>query len=176
MGKILRRAACALVVAARSNKLNPQRKLRLFLDSNVVTGGIVSPWGLDKATLSLCAASVCRLVLAEYVRDEVEDNLLLRASRLPSVDAERLMESYRRLISLTNPELIPYPTKELVNSNRHLIRHESDVLVLLSAMAGKPDWLLTNNTKHFTKEVAQRTSLRIATPADFFRTLAALFR
>jgi hypothetical protein len=101
---------------------------------------------------------------------------LLRASRLPSVDAERLMESYRRLISLTNPELIPYPTKELVNSNRHLIRHESDVPVLLSAMAGKPDWLLTNNTKHFTKEVAQRTSSRIATPADFFRTLAALFR
>ena len=41
------------------------RKLRLFLDSNVLTGGIVSPWGLDKAVLSLCAAKICRLVLAE---------------------------------------------------------------------------------------------------------------
>jgi hypothetical protein len=47
--------------------------------------------------------------------------------------------------------------------------------VLLSAMAGKPDWLLTHNTKHFTKAVAQRTSLRIATPAEFFRTLSTLF-
>lgn len=43
-------------------------------------------------------------------------------------------------------------------------------------MASKPDWLLTHNTKHFTKAVAQRTSLRMATPAEFFRALSALFR
>jgi predicted nucleic acid-binding protein len=61
-----------------------------------------------------------------------------------------------------------------VTSSRNLIRHEADVPVLLSAMASKPDWLLTHNTKHFTKAVAQRTSLRIATPAEFFRTLSAL--
>ena len=148
------------------------RRIRLFLDSNVLTGGIVSPWGLDKATLSLCAAKVCRLVLAEVVRDEVEENLLLHAQRLPSLDAEQLIENYRRLIILTNPEVVPYPDKDLVRSSRHLIRHA----VLLSAMASKPDWLLTHNTKHFTKGVAQRTSLRIATPADFFRALSALFR
>ena len=28
--------------------------------------------------------------------------------------------------------------------------------VLLSALASKPDWLLTHKTKHFTKVVAQR--------------------
>jgi len=67
-----------------------QRKIRLFLDSNVLTGGIVSRWGLDKATLSLCAARVCRLVLAEVVRDEVEENLLLHAQRLPVLDADQL--------------------------------------------------------------------------------------
>ena len=52
----------------------------------------------------------------------------------------------------------------------------ADVPVLLSAIASKPDWLLTHNAKHFTKAVAQRTSLRIATPAGFFRALSALFR
>jgi predicted nucleic acid-binding protein len=146
----------------------------LFLDSNVLTGGIVSPWGLDKATLSLCAAKVCRLVLAEVVRDEVEDNLLLHAERLPSLDADQLIEDYRRLIRLTNPELVPYPDEKLARSSRHLIRHAADVPVLLSAMASKPDWVLTHNTKHFTKTVAQRTALRIATPAAFFRTLSTL--
>jgi predicted nucleic acid-binding protein len=150
------------------------RRIRLFLDSNVLTGGIVSPWGLDKATLSLCAAKVCKLVLAEVVRDEVEENLLLHAERLPSLDAEQLIEDYRRLIKLTNPELVPYPDKDLVRASRRLIRHEADVPVLLSAMASKPDWLLTHNTKHFTKVVAQRTSLRVATPAEFFRALSAL--
>jgi predicted nucleic acid-binding protein len=153
-----------------------QRRIRLFLDSNVLTGGIVSPRGLDKATLSLCAAKVCKLVLAEVVRDEVEENLLLHAQRLPSLGADQLIEDYRHLIRLTNPQLIPYPDKDLVRSSRRLIRHEADVPVLLSAMASKPDWLLTHNTKHFMKAVAQRTSLRIATPAEFFRALSALFR
>jgi predicted nucleic acid-binding protein len=153
-----------------------QRKIRLFLDSNVLTGGIVSPWGLDKATLSLCAARVCRLVLAEVVRDEVEENLLLQAQRLPALDADQPIEDYRRLIKLTNPEFVPYPDEDLVRSSRHLIRHVADVPVVLSAMASKPDWLLTHNTKHFTKAVAERTALRIATPAEFFRALSSLFR
>jgi predicted nucleic acid-binding protein len=153
-----------------------QRKIRLFLDSNVLTGGIVSPWGLDKATLSLCAGRVCRLVLAEVVRDEVEENLLLHAQRLPALDTDQLIEDYRRLIKLTNPEFVPYPDEDLVRSSRHLIRHAADVPVVLSAMASKPDWLLTHNTKHFTKAVAERTALRIATPAEFFRALSTLFR
>lgn len=134
------------------------------------------PWGLDKATLSLCAAGVCKLVLAEAVRDEVEENLLIHAERLPSLDADQLIEDYRRLMKLSNPEVIPYPDGDLVRANRQMIRHAPDVPVLLSAIAGKPDWLLTHNTKHFTKTVAHKTSQRIATPAEFFRALSALFR
>jgi predicted nucleic acid-binding protein len=153
-----------------------RRRIRLFLDSNVMTGGIVSPWGLDKAILSLCAAKVCSLVLAEAVREEVEENLLLHAEHLPSGDADQLIEDYHRLIKLTHPELVPYPDKHLVRSSRHLIRHAADVPVILSAMASKPDWLVTHNTKHFTKAVAQRTSLRIATPTEFFQTLSGLLR
>src|SRR3984885_4178209 len=139
------------------------RRIRLFLDSNVLTGGIFSPWGLDKAVLSLCAAKVCRLVLAEVVRDEVEENLLLHAQRLPGLDGEHLIAAYRRLIKLTNPEIVAYPSRATVYSNRYLIRHEADVPVLLSAMASRPDWVLTHNTRHFSKAVGQRTKLRIAT-------------
>ena len=155
--------------------MTTSRKLRLFLDSNVLTGGIVSPWGLDKATLSLCAAGVCKLVLAEAVRDEVEENLLLHVDRLPSLDGDQLIADYHRLVELTRPELIPYPAAARVRSHRHLIRHAADVPILLSAMASKPDWLLTHNTKHFTPAVAQRTGLRIASPTEFFRVLASLF-
>ena len=153
-----------------------RRRIRLFLDSSVLTGGIVSPWGLDKAALSLCAARVCGLLLAEVVRDEVEESLLLHAERLRILEADKLIAYYRRLILLTHPEMIPYPDVAVVRSSRHLIRHEADVPVLLSAMASKPDWFLTHNTKHFTHAVAKRTGLRIATPADFFRTLSSLLR
>ena len=151
-----------------------QRRIRLFLDSNVLIAGIVSSWGLDKAILSLCAAKVCKFVLAEVVRDEAEQALLMQPE-LSSADSVQLMQGYRRLIKLTKPELIPYPDAGLVRANRSLIQHEADVPVLLSAIASKPDWLLTHNKKHFTKAVARRASLRIGTPADFFRTLSALF-
>ena len=156
--------------------MTSQRRIRLFLDSNVLTGGIISPWGLDKAALSLCAARLSRLVLAEVVRDEVEENLLVHAERLPSLEADELIEHYRRLIKLTDPEMVSYPAEALVRSSRHLIRHAADIPILLSAIAGKPDWLLTHNTKHFTQAVAKRTGLRIATPAEFFRTLSILLR
>jgi hypothetical protein len=48
--------------------------------------------------------------------------------------------------------------------SRRLIRREADVRVLLSAMGSKPDWLLTHNTKHFTKGLrnAQRCASRTA--------------
>ena len=156
--------------------MTASRKLRLFLDSNVLTGGIVSPWGLDKAVLSLCAAKICRLVLAEAVRDEVEENLLFHASALSAIAAEKLIEDYRRLIELTRPEVVPFPEVELVRASRGLIRHEADVPVLLSAMEAKPDWLLTHNTKHFTQAVAVRCGVRIATPVEFFETLAGLLK
>jgi predicted nucleic acid-binding protein len=153
-----------------------RRKIRLFLDSNVLMAGIISAWGLDKAALSLCAARVCKLVLAEVVRDEVERNLILHAQALPSFEAGDLVEQYHRLVQHSDPEIISYPSVALVHSSRHLIRHAADVPVLLSAMAGAPDWLLTHNTRHFTQAVAKRTGLRIATPATFFRTLSSVLR
>jgi hypothetical protein len=95
---------------------------------------------------------------------------------LSSLDAEQLIDGYRRLIDLTKPELVPYPSAESVRAGRHLIRHAADVPVRLSAVTSEPDWLLTYNTRHFTKAVAERNSLRIATPAQFFQTLAELLR
>ena len=151
-----------------------QRRIRLFLDSNVLIAGMVSSWGMDKAILSLCAARVCKLVLAEVVRDEVEEALLSRA-RFTVSDSKALLDGYRRLMKLTEPELVTYPDARLARANRSLIRHAADVPVLLSAMASRPDWLLTHNTKHFTKAVARRACLRIGTPTDFFRALSALF-
>jgi predicted nucleic acid-binding protein len=152
-----------------------RRLLWLFLDSNVLIAGVVSPWGLDKAVLALCAARICKLVLAEIVRDEVEEALLLAIKEVDATEAKQIIDDYRRLITLTEPEVVKYPDAERVRAHRHLIRHLADVPVLVSAIDSKPDWLLTHNTKHFTKTVAQRTGLKIGTPAEFFRTLSAPF-
>jgi len=152
--------------------LSRRETVRLFLDSYVLTAGILSTWGLDKAVLSLCAARICRLVLAEAVRDEVEDNLLIRLSGLETAEANRVLDDYARLIALMKPEVAPYPGPDEVKAARHLIRHAADAPVLLSAVASRPDWFLTHNTKHFTPAVARRTGLRFATPVEFFRALS----
>lgn len=155
-----------------SSGVENRKRLRLFLDSNVLTGGIVARWGLDRAVLSLCAAGICRLVLAEAVRIEVEANLLLHTAGLDDADAQQLLDDYTGLIELARPEIIPYPEEKEVLASRRLIGHKADVPVLLSAMDAKPDWLLTHNTKHFTARVAQQTGLQIGSPADFFRQLS----
>jgi predicted nucleic acid-binding protein len=152
--------------------LNEGKRVRLFLDSNVLTAGIVSAWGLDKAVLSLCAARICRLVLAAAVREEVEENLLTRLGGLDSYESGRVLDDYTRLIALMKPEIVPYPSVSEVRSSRHLIRHAADVPVLLSAVASRPDWVLTHNTKHFTPAVAKRAGLRFATPVEFFQALS----
>ena len=153
-------------------RLNRGKRVRLFLDSNVLTAGVVSAWGLDKALLSMCAARICRLVLTEAVRDEVEENLLTRLDETRLLRTGSVVNDYARLIALMKPEIVPYPSAAEVTASRHLIRHTSDVPVLLSATASRPDWILTHNTKHFTQSVAKRTGLRIATPVMFFEELS----
>ncbi len=104
----------------------------------------------------------------------MEENLLLLAGRLSSSEANQLIQDYHRLTKLTKPELVRYPYADLVQEHRYLIRHAADVPILLSAMASKPDWLLTHNTKHFTQAVAHKTGLEIAAPGEFFRILSSL--
>lgn len=152
--------------------MNQPKPLRLFLDSNVLTGGILSSWGLDKAVLSLCAAGICRMVLAVYVREEVEENLLARAATFPPKEANQVVDDYAKLMKLARPEIVPLPSEQEVAQSRRLIAHAADVPVLISAIHAKPDWLLTHNTKHFTPQVAKRTGLQIGTPAKFFLQLS----
>ncbi len=57
----------------------------------------MSPWVLDKAALSLCAAGLCKLVLAEVVRDEVEEIILGRRSQDgPGCALPRPLSSFER--------------------------------------------------------------------------------
>ena len=65
----------------------------------------------------------------------------------------------------------PYNDAPEVKAARHLIRRQADVPVLVSAIKSRPDWLISNNRKHFTSAVARRTGLRIGNPEDFFRSI-----
>lgn len=146
---------------------------RIFLDSGVLLEGLLAPWSASRAILILSRRRVFRIILAEYIRGEVEDTLLTLLARDPRI-ANEAIESYDNLLQLLAPESVALPPKEEVHRHRHLIRHQADVPVLVSAMKARPDWFLTTNIRHFTKQVASRTQLRILTPQEFIEALKLL--
>ncbi len=141
---------------------------RLFLDSNVLIKGFVVPWSFDRVVLKYCAARLHQMVYAEAVKIEVERFLLNYSD---SHGADWLLDDYDRFIKLAQPEPTPYPKENEVIAARSLIRHAADVPVLVSAIQAAADWLLTNNTEHFTPEVATKTGLRVADPQQFVRAI-----
>jgi hypothetical protein len=146
---------------------------RLFLDSGVLLEGLYAPWSVSRAILIHGRRGTVTIILAEYVRTEVENNLLALLATDPQLATDTI-DAYDTLLQLLKPESVPLPTPEEIDRARHLIRHQTDVPVLVSALKASPDWLLTTNTRHFTSQVAARTGLRIATPPAFLQSLTIL--
>ena len=103
----------------------------------------------------------------------MEENLLELLAPNPRLGSESI-NAYGTLLQLLEPEFISLPTKQEVDRHRHLIRHQADVPVLVSALKAAPDWFLTTNTRHFTKQVALRTQLKILTPQEFITSIRVL--
>lgn len=152
---------------------NPPSVPRLFLDSGVFLEGVLAPWSVSRALLIHARRRAFTVILAEYVRMEVERNLLAILAHNPELATEAI-DTYDTLLQLLKPGRIPLPTKEEIANYRHLIRHQADVPVLVSALNASPDWFLTTNTRHFTPQVAARTGLKITTPQAFLQNLSIL--
>ena len=152
---------------------DPSSIPRVFLDSGVLLEGLLAPWSASRVLLILSRRRVFKIILAEYVKGEVEDNLLELLAPSPRL-ANETINAYSTLLRLLKPEFIPLPTKQDVDRHRHLIRHQADVPVLVAALKAAPDWFLTTNTRHFTKQVSLRTQLKIVTPQEFITSIRVL--
>lgn len=143
----------------------------LFLDSNILLEGLRSRWGLSKAVLSLGAARIHQLVLAQHVITEVEGALMEVLQGEPVNEIDELLDDYFTFIKKARPVIVPLATTQEIAAAARIIHHLSDAPVLAAAINAQPDWVLSNNTEHFTPAVARRTGLRIATPYQFFRAI-----
>ena len=88
---------------------NPSTLPRVFLDSGVLLEGLLAPWSASRAVLVLSRRRVFKIILAEYVRGEVEDNLLRLLGPNPRL-ANDTINAYSTLLRLIDPESIPLPT------------------------------------------------------------------
>lgn len=167
--------SCSKRSTRKRQKRRVANKPKLLLDSNVITDGLFSKFGLSKSVLAICAARTCRMVLAEWVRIEVERNILKTVGRISEDDVEQLIEDYVGFLKLAKPIIVPVADEKRVIASRALIRHFADVPVLLAAIDSRPDWIITKNREHFTNEVGKTVGIRIASPAEFFGDLIDSF-
>lgn len=143
------------------------------MDSGVLLEGLLAPWSASRAVLVLSRRRVFKTVLAKYVQGEVEENLLELFASNARLGSE-VIDAYGMLVRLLDPEYISLPSKQEIERHRHLIRHQADVPVLVSALKAAPDWVLTSNTRHFTRQVALRAQLKILTPENFLSNIKIL--
>ncbi|MFN7948556.1 MAG: PIN domain-containing protein [Blastocatellia bacterium] len=142
------------------------RKPRLFLDSNIIIKGLVSQWSTSRAVLVLCAAQNFKLALAAEVDSEVT-GAFARMPGTARVDPD-IISLYDRWKKHARPEVIRPMKPTEVGFAETLIAHQHDAPVLAAAIHFKPDFLITNNRRHFNDQVAKSTGLVIVSESEFF--------
>ena len=138
---------------------------RVFLDTNVLIAGLLSPAGPPAAILDLGEAEEIVLVVSRQV--------LVEADRVVGKKFPALLERYRLFIKNLRPLLVEDPPRQAVREAERVIHHD-DAPILAAAKQAKVEYLVTGNTRHFASEKV-RTFLPIPllTPAEFlaaFRT------
>ena len=134
---------------------------RVFLDSNVIISGLLSAKGAPRVILDLLCLHLPNLrgLTGDYNMMEIERNLARKLSSALPV--------FKEYLPRLNMEIIPLPAyEELVPWFG--ITADKDVPVIVSAINGKADFLVTGDTGDFGV-LMQRDDLpfRVLTPTNF---------
>ena len=142
---------------------------RVFLDSNVFVKGICAEWSAAKAILILGRFRVLEIETSQVVLTEVTGALQRKGMSVgPRGDYSKLLKKLRLVVHPIPPAA---DIREGMNRYLPLMRHKTDVAVLVSALLAKPDWLVSDNPDHFTPAVASASGLRIVSPSQLMRYL-----
>jgi len=118
------------------------RSLRVFLDSNVIISGLLSDRGAPRIILDILTLSLPGIVgmTGEYNILEIERNL---GRKLP-----RAIPVWREYQPSLGLEIVPLPLPNEIERYRG-ITVAKDVPVLVSALNGRADVLVTGDMKDF---------------------------
>lgn len=134
---------------------------RVFLDSNVIISGLLSAKGAPRVILDLLCLHLPNLrgLTGDYNMMEIERNLARKLSSALPV--------FKEYLPRLNLEIIPLPAYEALVPWLG-ITADKDVPVIVSAINGKADFLVTGDTGDFGV-LMQRDDLpfRVLTPTNF---------
>jgi putative PIN family toxin of toxin-antitoxin system len=128
--------------------------LRAVLDTNVLISAVLTPNGRPELVLRLALTGSFQLVASDELFFEYEEVLARPEFRLPRKAIKELMAEVRKKAVIVSPETLP----EGVCSDA------DDAKVLGTAVAGKVNYLITGNLKHFPKSYRD---VEVVNPKEF---------
>lgn len=138
---------------------------KVFLDSNVILSGLFSDKGAPRILLDLLCMDIPFMqgVTGQYNIVEVERNL---AKKIPA-----LLPVYRKYFAQLHMEIVPIPSKEEIRKFLGEI-DDKDLPVLVSAIQGRADFLVTGDKKDFDKPKKRGGYLfKIVSPSEFLEKI-----
>ena len=127
--------------------------IKVVIDTNVVVSGALVDEGPSAAILDLAANRKILMFISPAILAEYEE--VLRRPRL-KLHPARIADSLA-VIRNTSTEVVPTHTLKIS-------KHESDNRFYECAEAARADYLITGNTRHFSKNYK---STKVVTPRDF---------
>ncbi len=139
--------------------MEPKRRLRIFLDSNVLFSALYSSSGAPRIILSHIIDGKLKLVISEQVLEEVVRTV---KDKIPDTLAD-----LRKLLVSIPLEITEDQSPEDVAQWTEMI-DIGDAGVLAAAVKAQPDYLITRD-RHFFENpgIADKSGLKILTPAQF---------
>ena len=145
------------------------KPVRVFLDSNVILSGLLSDRGAPRVLLDLFSLGLPFLkgLTGSYNIIEIERNI---NKKLPAC-----ISVYKEYLPKLNLEIIPLPTREEINKYTGATAAK-DIPVLVSALNGKVDFLVTGDKKDFSPLKRNGSlPLKIVSPAEFLVLIPEFF-
>ncbi|MBA3071723.1 MAG: hypothetical protein FP829_06155 [Nitrospirae bacterium] len=136
-----------------------RKRLKVFLDSNVIISGLFSDKGSPRIVLDLLSLDLPLLsgATGEYNIVEIERNLL---KKMPDV-----LPVYRRYLKILNLEIVPLPLSKDIKKLSGQIA-DKDIPVLASDINNNADFLVTGDKKDFEK-LKGKYPFKILSPSEF---------
>lgn len=148
----------------------PKKPVRVFLDSNVILSGLISDTGAPRLILDVLSMNIPGLVAVtgRFNIVEIERNIRKKAPKVLPV--------YHEYFPKLQLEIMPMPSSAEVAKHSGIIA-DKDTPVLVSAIKGRADFLVTGDKKHFEK-VKKSVGLpfRVVSPAEFLVALTGFLK
>lgn len=142
-----------------------KKVVRVFLDSNVILSGLLSDQGAPRILLDLLSIGPPFLIgsTGRYNLIEMERNI---KKKMPGI-----LAVYKEYFPKLNFKIIPLPPKGELREYFGKIA-DKDIPVLVSALRGKVDFLITGDKQHFGKmKELDKYPFHVVTPPDFIDSI-----